>query len=613
MGLGGQFKTTRSRSEGELSRLGTFNIYKSSSRTRCPTRRRTVTAVASAQGRGALWQIIALQFGPCHWLLSPAFSDCKAMYRCTPVLVAACAVLLATTVATICWPLLHTHPLRHAQGMHPQPQVFTHLQHEVSRQPLTPHRKLPGWPAPDASDAHPRLSPATASVTTTVPRGVPPSSDSHRGPARARPALDSPLDRDPPRCLWAPVFGAGSALLVLLVMTRASLRCPGLMLARRGARTLGPRDPAGAYMTMASTAGRTSRTGSDTASRSGTGTRAGPGPGPAPSEYTRMVIDQNCVPGRYRLQKSAPPSTVPTGSVVLRTDAVGINALDWTLTRLFLRIPPGWRPVAFTPGGDFCGTVQASGTAAFRPGDRVAGLLPRLCGSYSDGLVVEARHAVLVPPGVPLEVAGALPLAGLIASQALRDVKAGDHVLVIGAAGGVGHLAVQLAALRGAEVAGVASAAKHAFVRQCGAGRAIGYDATDYRAAQWYEGPDRYDVILDCVGTNQKCRRASAVLKAGGQLVDIVGPPSVGYLSRVGAEAPWAYAADVLVFGRRVNYRFVTVRPDVAEVKRLMDLVGQGLLDVHIDRRWSGLANVEAAWEYSKGGRTLGKSVMVFD
>jgi NADPH:quinone reductase-like Zn-dependent oxidoreductase len=218
-------------------------------------------------------------------------------------------------------------------------------------------------------------------------------------------------------------------------------------------------------------------------------------------------------PGVLRLVEMPRPEPGPT-EVLVRVSAAGVNPLDWK-TRAggaFLGRPP------FTVGADLAGVVTAvsEGVTRFAPGDRVFGM-PRFPGeaaAYAEYATGPARHLAPIPDGLDDVQAAALPMSGLTAWQALVDTAAvgpGDRVLVCGAAGGIGHVAVQIAKALGAHVVGVARAAEHGFLRAIGADEVLEPGAT---------GPSGVDVVLDLVGGDTAMRSLPA-LRDGGLLVGV--------------------------------------------------------------------------------------------
>src|SRR5262245_11021852 len=197
------------------------------------------------------------------------------------------------------------------------------------------------------------------------------------------------------------------------------------------------------------------------------------------------------------LEEVERPEPGPT-EVLVRVAAAGVNPVDWK-TRTgsgFLREPP------FTLGWDVAGVVEAVGLGVtwLAPGDRVFGMprFPREAACYAEYVVSPSRQLARIPDGLGDVEAGAVPLAGLTALQALGDtarVGEDSRVLVLGAAGGVGHFAVQIAKARGAWVAGTASGGKHVFLAELGADEAI-----DYTSEAVTDRVQDLDVVLDAVG-----------------------------------------------------------------------------------------------------------------
>ena len=178
------------------------------------------------------------------------------------------------------------------------------------------------------------------------------------------------------------------------------------------------------------------------------------------------------------------PEPFPT-EVLVRVAAAGVNPVDWKVRTRggFLGEPP------FTVGWDVAGVVEAlgGGVTRFAVGDRVFGMprFPREAAAYAEYVTSPSRQLARTPDGMSDVEAGGLPLAGLTAWQALvetADVQPGQRVLILAAAGGVGHLAVQIAKARGAHVIGTASAGKHAFLREIGADETIDYTSEDVAA-----------------------------------------------------------------------------------------------------------------------------------
>ncbi|MFI8359227.1 NADP-dependent oxidoreductase [Streptomyces sp. NPDC085612] len=277
------------------------------------------------------------------------------------------------------------------------------------------------------------------------------------------------------------------------------------------------------------------------------------------------------------------------GEVLVRVHAAGVNPVDWKTRASGALIAWGETPIV---GWDVSGTVEAvgPGVTLHAPGDEVYGmpLFPRQAGGYAEYVVAPARHLARKPASLDHVQAAALPLAALTAWQALVDtagVTAGQRVLVHAAAGGVGHLAVQIAKARGAYVIGTASAAKHEVLRGLGADELI-----DYRSVDFTEAVADVDVVLDSLG-GDTAERSLKVLKPGGHLVSLPGPDDVP----AGADA--------------VKASWVLVDPDLKGLEAVADLADRGLLKPLVETVLP-LADAARAHEIGEQGRTTGKIVL---
>ncbi|MEA3065494.1 MAG: hypothetical protein QOJ27_1946, partial [Sphingomonadales bacterium] len=202
-------------------------------------------------------------------------------------------------------------------------------------------------------------------------------------------------------------------------------------------------------------------------------------------------------PEVVRIEEIARP--VPgDGEVLVAVRAASVNPFDRHYMRgrpRIVRLGFGLRrPKLTRPGADLAGTVEAvgRGVTRFRPGDAVFGTAR---GAFADFVCAAEAKLAIKPAALSFEQAAALPVAGLTALQGLRDhgrLQAGQKVLIVGAGGGIGTFAVQIAKAMGADVTGVCSAGKVELVRSIGADRAI-----DYRREDAARGGELYDLILD--------------------------------------------------------------------------------------------------------------------
>ncbi|NYV77789.1 NADP-dependent oxidoreductase, partial [Streptomyces sp. UH6] len=276
---------------------------------------------------------------------------------------------------------------------------------------------------------------------------------------------------------------------------------------------------------------------------------------------TMRVIRQDSLggPDVLREAEAERPSPRP-GEVLIRVRTAGVNPTDWKHRAGggFLGEPP------FVLGWDVCGTVVEAGygVTIHRTGDEVFGMLPYPFGhgSHAEYVVGPARAFVARPEGVDVVQAGALPLVSLTAWQALVDTAVlgpGQRLLVHAAAGGVGHVAVQIAKSRGAYVVGTASSAKHGFLRSLGADEQI-----DYRETDFTEAVSGMDVVLETIG-GEHGLRSLRVLRPGGTLVSLLPLPRELY-----AEAE----------RRGVRTAVMLVEDDQAGMRAVADLAATGRL-----------------------------------
>jgi NADPH:quinone reductase-like Zn-dependent oxidoreductase len=247
---------------------------------------------------------------------------------------------------------------------------------------------------------------------------------------------------------------------------------------------------------------------------------------------TMQAISQDTLGGPEVLASVSLPRPTPgIGEVLVRVHAASVNPVDKVnRERGLFGQPP------FVLGYDVSGTVDAvgPGVTLYARGDEVFGMLPfpHGHGAHAEYVVAPTRVFVPKPESLDHVQAAAIPLVGLTAWQALVDtagIGAGSRVLINGAAGGVGHLAVQVAKARGAYVIALASAANAAFVRSVGADEVIDYAATDFT-----EVVGDLDVVLEVIGGDYPAK-ALDVLKYGGILVSIQ-PTTVASVARDAAE-----------------------------------------------------------------------------
>ncbi|MEU5538172.1 NADP-dependent oxidoreductase [Streptomyces sp. NPDC020362] len=311
---------------------------------------------------------------------------------------------------------------------------------------------------------------------------------------------------------------------------------------------------------------------------------------------TMRAISQDVLGGPEVLKEVQVERPKPgPNQVLVRVRAAGLNPTDWKHRAfgLFLGEPP------FVLGWDVSGEVAETGigVAAFRPGDEVFGMLPYPYGhgSHAEYVIAPVRALTHKPASIDHVQAGALPLVSLTAWQALTehaDVQPGQRVLIHAAAGGVGHVAVQIAKARGAYVIGTASAGKHDFLREIGVDEAI-----DYRSTDFTEAVRDVDVVLDTLG-GETALRSLRVLRPGGVVVSILPDGSREFYAE--AERLGVRAVQMLVDADR------------AGMEAVAELADSGRLRATIAGTFP-LTDAAKAHELGDTGRTTGKLVLLAD
>jgi NADPH:quinone reductase-like Zn-dependent oxidoreductase len=304
------------------------------------------------------------------------------------------------------------------------------------------------------------------------------------------------------------------------------------------------------------------------------------------------AITQDVLGGPEVLREAELDRPAPGPSQILvRVHAAGVNPTDWKhrARRTFLGPPP------FVLGWDVSGVVEAAGfgVTLYQPGDEVFGMLPypHGVGSHAEYVTGPARAFAFKPGNVDHVRAGALPLAALTAWQALADtaqLAAGQRVLIHAAAGGVGHLAVQIAKARGAYVIGTASARNHGLLRDLGADELIDYQAADFGAVV-----RDADVVLDTIGGDYPAR-SLRTLRPGGRLISLLPLPA-------------GLAAEAAQQGLRAQV--MLVEADHAGMTAIADLVTAGTLHPVIAGTFP-LADAAKAHAAGETGHVAGKLVL---
>lgn len=311
----------------------------------------------------------------------------------------------------------------------------------------------------------------------------------------------------------------------------------------------------------------------------------------------RAIVIRDTGPSTLLEPADLPVPRCGRGELLVRVHAAGVNPIDWKMRAGRFRFLAGRRfPVVL--GFDAAGVVEEVGrdVAGFLPGDRVVvtGRGPRSGGTYAEYTVVPAGRAAHLPAGMTMVTAAGLPGAGCTALQALRDaadLRPRQAIMIIGASGGVGTFAVQIARSWGARVTAVCSGRNVPLVMGLGADRAIDYEVED----PW-SGSEVFHVVFDAVAVHELRHARDSLLPTGMFLTTL---PSG---SRI-VTAVWSRLRP----GPRL--KLVMVRPNGADLAVLVDLVHQGRVRTVLEKVLP-LEQAAAAHALGETGRARGKIVL---
>ena len=314
-------------------------------------------------------------------------------------------------------------------------------------------------------------------------------------------------------------------------------------------------------------------------------------------------------PDSLRLEEVDRPDAAPR-HVLVRVRAASVNAADWHVMRgdpKLARLQLGLRrPKASIRGRDFAGEVVEAGAGVthVQPGDEVYGETGMTDGAFAEYVCAPAGQVAPKPAGLTFEQASALPLAGCTALQGLREVASvqpGQRMLINGASGGVGTLAVQIGKALGANVTAVCSTRNVELVRSLGADAVVDYTTEDMAAAG-----QRFDVVLDLVG-NRSLRELRRVLTEHGTLVLAGG----GVFDGGSLVGPMGLIIGGGLVGRVVRQRIqpFTATPTTERLAALGRLTESGQVRPVIDRTYS-LAEVPTALRYLETEHARAKVVV---
>lgn len=292
--------------------------------------------------------------------------------------------------------------------------------------------------------------------------------------------------------------------------------------------------------------------------------------------------------------------------LLIKIHAVSVNGADregLIGQPLYARIRGLLKPGHPILGSDIAGRVESAGknNTEFKPGDEVFGEIPGYHGGFAEYVCTHGRTMALKPASLTFEEAAAIPQAGVIALQGIREkgqVQAGQSVLVNGAGGSAGSFAIQLAKLYGAEVTGVDNTGKLDFMRSLGADHVIDYTREDFT-----KSGKQYDLILDLIA-HRSVFAYQRALRPAGTCFFVGGSTAV--IFQILLLGSWIKRATTK------NVRMLMVPQNRADLISITQLCEAGKINPVIDRRYS-LSEVPEALRYVGEGRAKGKVVITLE
>jgi NADPH:quinone reductase-like Zn-dependent oxidoreductase len=319
---------------------------------------------------------------------------------------------------------------------------------------------------------------------------------------------------------------------------------------------------------------------------------------------------------KQQLRLGDMPEPVPgPDDVLVEVAAAGLNPIDSKIRDgAFKPVLPYKTPLVL--GHDLAGTVISVGANVrrFKVGDAVYAR-PRdgRIGAFAERIVVNESDLALKPGNISMAEAASIPLIGLTVWQVLVErarIKPGQKVLIHAGSGGVGTFAIQLARHLGATVATTTSAANAAMVKELGADVVI-----DYRSQKFEEELSGYDVVLNSLDA-ATLEKSLKVLKPGGKLISISGPPDPAFAQAQGLNLVLRLVLRLLSAGIRrkakragVDYSFLFMRADGEQLSRITKLIEEGVIRPVVDRAFP-FENLNEAFAYVDTGRAKGKVVV---
>lgn len=327
-----------------------------------------------------------------------------------------------------------------------------------------------------------------------------------------------------------------------------------------------------------------------------------------------FIVDSYGGPDHVRAGETPDPD-VGENDVLVQVHAAGVNPVDSKIRNgEFKQILPNRLPLIL--GNEAAGVVVRIGSRVrrFKPGDKVYARPDKgRIGTFAEFFAIAEDDVAQKPNGLTMEEAASIPLVGLTAWQALverANLKKGQKVLIHAGSGGVGTFAIQLAKHLGAIVATTASAANLDLVKRLGADTAIDYRKDDFETLL-----KDYDVVLNSLGS-ETLDKSLRVLKPGGKLISISGPPDPDFARDIGASWILRLAMRLLSYRirrksrrRHVRYSFLFSTASGDQLRQIGSLIDSGVIRPVVDRIFP-FESTKEAMAYVETGRAKGKVVV---
>lgn len=318
---------------------------------------------------------------------------------------------------------------------------------------------------------------------------------------------------------------------------------------------------------------------------------------------------------KLHLAEVAKPA-LSENDVLVQVHAAGVNLLDSLIRNGDFKIFLPYKP-PFTLGHDVAGIVTKIGSNVikFKIGDEVYSR-PRdyRIGTFAEYIAINESDVALKPKNISMEEAGSIPLVGLTAWQVLVEItklKKGQKVFIQAGSGGVGTFAIQLAKHLGAHVATTTSQANFELVKRLGADVIIDYKTQDFEVIL-----KDYDVVLHSNRDTKVLEKSLRILKSGGQLVSLVGPPTPEFAEQL--SLPWylrfltkVLSESVKKKAKKLNtkFSFLFMRADGEQLAKITSLIETGVIKPVIDKVFP-FSQTNEAMGYVESGRSKGKVVI---